>query len=92
MASKQSKTFRLTIPEALYKKIEEEKNKNAYINIQEVITQKLREQYYQKTDNKLQTTTSKKKSNAGRPKQPSWESIMHRKKPIFGKSGVAPKF
>jgi len=93
----------LTIPEALYKKIEEDKSANAYTNIQEVIIQKLREEYYT-TSNKNQTpernngkeegskkteVKSEKKEMRGRPKGINPIDIFTKK--AFKKNGDRPQ-
>lgn len=72
-----SKTLILSIPEQIYTKLKEEKQKYAYSSMQEAIIDTLRDKFY---------FQAYKETKRGRPKKLDEIKILTRKK-IFSKHG-----
>ena len=70
----------LTIPEQIFKKVKEEKEKFSYSSVQQVIIDILRDKYLKEM----------KKEKRGRPKKLDEMKILTRKK-IFGEDGEIVK-
>ena len=70
-----SKKIIVSMPEAMYDKLQVEKKKLAYVSVQEIILELLRDKYF------------KPKSRRGRPKKVD-EDIILGKRRVFSREGV----
>ena len=75
----ESRKITLTIPEPIFKKLENEKKKYAFLSVQEIIVDSLRDKYFR---------VFMGKSRKGRPRKIREEKLITKKK-IFDKKGVA---